>query len=106
MKNLLFVSILTIFVLLSSNVLAGDAAAGKTVYMQCQACHGTKGEGNKALKAPKLAGQQAWYVESSLKKFKNGKRGAGDPDAAAMIPFANMINDKQIADVAAFIETL
>ncbi len=92
--------------LFSTTAYAGDAAAGKTIYMQCQACHGANGEGNEMLKAPKVAGQFAWYVESALKKFKSGERGAGDPDAAGMIPFATMLNDKQMADVAAYIESM
>ena len=32
----------------------GDTSAGKAAYMICQTCHGAKGEGNKALNAPKL----------------------------------------------------
>ena len=106
MKNTIIAVVIAVFALLSSNVQAGNADAGKAVYAQCQACHGANGEGNKALKAPKLAGQEAWYVESSLKKFKAGTRGTGDPDAAAMIPFASMLNDTQMADVAAYISSL
>ena len=106
MKNLMIIATLAIISLLSTPVLAGDAAAGKSVYMQCQACHGANGEGMEALKSPKLAGQHAWYTESQLKKFKSGMRGKGDPTAATMIPFATMLNDKQMADVAAYIATL
>ena len=106
MKNLIFVTILACISFMSNTVIAGDAAAGKTVYMQCQACHGANGEGMQALKAPKLAGQYAWSIESTLKKFKSGVRGKGDPEAATMVPFAMMLNDTQMADVAAYIETL
>ncbi len=85
---------------------AGDAGAGAAAYAMCGACHGAKGEGNKAMKAPKLAGQKDWYILSSLKRFKDGSRGKGDPIAAAMIPMASMLNDKQMEDVAAYIASL
>jgi len=85
---------------------AGDAASGKNSYATCGACHGAKGEGNQAMKAPRLAGQEAWYVLSSLKRFKSGARGAKDPVAATMVPMAKMLSDKQMEDVAAYIATL
>ena len=106
MKHLIAVIALALITLTSHSVFAGDAAAGKAVYMQCQACHGANGEGNVALKAPKVAGQHAWYLESALKKFKSGMRGKGDPEAATMIPFASMLNDTQMADVAAYMASL
>jgi cytochrome c553 len=106
MKKLMILAAMAIVSLISTPLLAGDAAAGKTVFMQCVACHGQNGEGMEALKAPKLAGQHAWYTASQLKKFKDGVRGKGDPTAATMIPFAMMLNDKQMADVAAYIATL
>ncbi len=107
MKTIKIFFVLSITFFCSLNVFAaGDAAAGKAVYATCGACHGMKGEGNRAMNAPRLSGQEAWYVVSSLKRFKNGKRGSGDPIAATMIPMAKMLNDKQIDDVAAFIGTL
>ena len=90
----------------TQNLMAADAAAGKGAFMTCAACHGAKGEGNKIMNAPKLAGQDAWYIASSLKRFKSGARGANDPVAAAMVPMAKMLTDKQIEDVSAYIETL
>lgn len=90
-----------------SNVLAaGDAAAGKASFGTCAACHGAKAEGNQAMNAPKLAGQDVWYIVSSLKRFKSGVRGAKDPIAMTMGPMAAMLSDKQIEDVAAYIGTL
>ncbi|MCP3675099.1 MAG: c-type cytochrome [Gammaproteobacteria bacterium] len=84
---------------------AGDAGAGASAYSMCGACHGLKGEGNRVMNAPKLAGQDDWYIISSLKKFKNGTRGKGDPVAAAMIPMATMLDDKKMEDIAAYIAT-
>lgn len=104
MKHIILLTVVLVLSALNSTVLAGDAAAGKTVYMQCQACHGANGEGNEALKAPKLAGQHAWYIISSLKQYKEG--GRSYPEAAAMVPFASMLNDTQKADVAAYIASM
>ena len=100
--------ITVVALMLSSTTLfaAGDATAGKAAYMICGACHGANGEGNKAMNAPRLAGQSDWYVLSSLKRFKDGTRGAKDPIAVTMIPMATMLNDKQMEDVSAYIATL
>ena len=88
---------------------AGDAAKGKTFYATCLACHGANGEGNKALNAPRLAGQEEWYVVRQLKNFKDGIRGADSNDiyGQQMRPMAQILPDDQaIADVAAYIATL
>ena len=107
MTKIIQLATLTLLILTSINLLAeGDAAAGKSSYMTCSACHGAKGEGNKMMNAPRLAGQDDWYIVSSLKRFKSGVRGAGDPLAASMIPMAKMLSDKQMEDVAAYIGTL
>jgi cytochrome c oxidase subunit 2 len=60
------------------------------------------------MNGPKLAGQQAWYVERQLKYFKEGVRGGeGDTGGQAMAPMANMLaNDEAIRNMAAYIATL
>jgi cytochrome c oxidase subunit 2 len=88
---------------------AGDAVAGKPLYAVCAACHGTEGEGNLALNAPKLAGQQGWYMERQLQAFKHGKRGADADDVFGqqMVPMmATLVDDVAIRNVVAHIETL
>ena len=107
MKHIILLSFLTLASLSSSTLFAaGDAAAGKASYMICAACHGAKGEGNQMMNAPRLAGQDAWYIAASLKRFKSGARGKDDPIAASMIPMAKMLSEKQVEDVAAYIATL
>ena len=90
------------------NMAAGNAAAGQAQYATCIACHGAQGEGNQALNAPKLAGQQAWYVERQLDYFKQGVRGGeGDTNGQQMTAFANLLaTDDMVRDVAAYIATL
>jgi cytochrome c oxidase subunit 2 len=86
----------------------GDATAGKASYMICQACHGPKGGGNKALNSPKLTGLQDWYIVRQLKNFKSGIRGTknGDLYGMQMRPMAlTLANDEAINNVAAYIAT-
>ncbi len=87
---------------------AQDAAAGKASFATCAACHGANAEGNKALNAPALAGQEAWYVVRQLKNFKAGIRGTGaDVLGAQMAPMAAMLaTDADIQNVAAFVASL
>ncbi len=88
---------------------AGDAERGKTLYATCGACHGANGEGLEALNAPKLAGQEEWYVIRQLENFKNGVRGNNPRDTYGMqmAPMAQTLVDAQaMQDVAAYIKTL
>jgi cytochrome c oxidase subunit 2 len=88
---------------------AGDAAAGKELYAVCAACHGLQAEGNPLQHAPKLSGQEDWYLQRQLKYFKQGVRGTHDQDVFGkiMAPMAaTLADDTAIADVSAYIKTL
>ena len=92
----------------TSATVKGDVEAGKKSYMLCQACHGTNGEGNKALNSPRLAGQHDWYLVRQIKNFKAGIRGTKSDDiyGAQMRPMAMILaDDKAINDVATYIAT-
>ena len=87
----------------------GDATAGAALYAVCAACHGAQGEGNPALNAPKLAGQQDWYLKRQLANFKAGARGANDKDTygKTMAPMAQTLpDDTAVNNVVAYIKTL
>jgi cytochrome c oxidase subunit 2 len=94
----------------STGVLAaGDAARGKTLFATCGACHGASAEGMEALNAPKLAGQEEWYIVRQLQNFKKGIRGSNPNDVYGqqMAPMAQTLADDQaMADVAAYIKSL
>lgn len=88
---------------------AGDPEKGKTLYATCGACHGPNAEGMEALNAPKLAGQEPWYLIRQLQNFKNGIRGNNPRDTYGMqmAPMAQILpNDQAMEDVAAYIESL
>lgn len=81
-------------------------SAGQTAYAVCSACHGAEGQGNAMLKAPALAGQDAWYLKRQILKFKDGLRGthAEDTAGATMRPMAMMLqHDAQIDAVVEYI---
>ncbi len=69
---------------------AADVAAGKAAYMVCASCHGQNGEGNAALNAPRIAGQEPWYISRQLAAYRAGHRGtaAGDTYGMQMRPMA------------------
>ena len=82
---------------------------GKTLYGVCASCHGADGSGNKALNAPRISGQKAWYVARQLVNFKSGIRGSHEKDiyGQQMRPMAmTLANDQMVADVSAYVSTL
>jgi len=81
-KSLLLPGVLIL--LLAPAAPASDVAAGKASYALCVVCHGANGEGNVAMKAPMLAGQEAWYLKAQLEGFRSGLRGAADGDSYGM----------------------
>ncbi len=88
---------------------AGNAQAGAATYAVCSACHGAEGEGNPTLNAPKIAGQEAWYLKRQIRLYQQRVRGADprDPYGMQMAPMANTLTSEQsIADVAAYVESL
>lgn len=101
---------LSMFMLFSPFAVAADAAVGEKLFAAtCMACHGAKAEGNPALQAPALAGQQADYLQRQLTQFRGGQRGAqaGDAGGAQMAPMAkSLADDAAVADVAVYLASL
>jgi|TARA_B100001093_G_C26847075_1_gene1023354 cytochrome c oxidase subunit 2 len=91
----------------TQNATGPDIAAGQAQYAACAACHGANGEGNQALNAPKIAGQQPWYIERQLNHFKQGARGGdGDTNGSQMTAFASMLTtDEAVRNISAYIAT-
>ena len=91
-------------------VQAADTAPGKTLFeATCVACHGAQGQGNPAVSAPALAGQQAVYLQRQLLNFRSGLRGAADGDsgAASMVPMAKSLpDDAAVTAVADYLASL
>jgi cytochrome c553 len=88
------------------HILAGQPAPA--AYQSCVACHGAAGEGNSALQAPALAGQDAAYLERQLRHFKSGIRG-GDADDTLGLQMRGMaatLAEEDIPVVAAYVASL
>ncbi len=86
-----------------------SASAGKAAYQICATCHGAEGEGNAALHAPALAGQEDWYLKRQIQKFKDGVRGthADDLYGMQMRPMAmTLVDDAQVDAVVEYISSL
>ena len=111
MKRLFVVGItLALGIMTAENAsAAGDATKGKAAYAVCAACHGANGMGNKALNAPRIAGQEPWYLERQLNNYKKGIRGANPKDSYGMQmrPMAlTLANDQAVSDMAAYVSSM
>lgn len=101
MQNVFKCLLVSAALLGSTQVFAGgDINAGKEKSALCVACHGQNGMGIGPL-FPNLAGQKSAYIEKQLKAFKAGDR--VDPN---MTTFAKMLSDADIANLAAYYESL
>jgi len=82
---------------------AGDVAAGKAKSAVCATCHGADGIAIMPV-YPNLAGQNAAYIESALKAYRDKQRQGGM--AAIMQMQANNLSDEDIANLAAYYSSL
>ena len=74
----------------------GDPSAGKTASAACAGCHGEQGvSSNPAW--PSLAGQDARYLASAIKAYKNGSR-----TDATMKALVASLDDRTINDIASY----
>lgn len=58
------------------------AAAENADLSYCTVCHGAQGNGNVAIRAPKISGMEPWYIRRQLEAFRTGIRGTHPDDAA------------------------
>lgn len=89
--------------------LEGNVTNGRAAYRTCASCHGANAEGNEALGAPALAGQNDWYMVTQLKNFRAGFRGSHEQDTfgSQMTAMAKTLaNEQAIIDVVSYINTL
>ncbi len=102
MKKLTLVASFALAALFASNAMAGEdiSQAAQTASDVCSKCHGDKGDSTSPL-FPRLAGQQAAYLEQELKLFRD--KGRGDPHARAyMWGIAGPLTDDQIKGLATY----
>lgn len=68
---------------------------------KCTTCHGKKAEGMKSQKAPRLAGQHAWYLKEQLVNFKSGARVNEN-----MVPYLKNLTEKDFEAVSHYLSQL
>jgi cytochrome c553 len=83
-------------------LLTNASAAEKTDLSYCTVCHGAHGNGNPAIRAPKISGMEAWYLRRQLESFRDGTRGTHPDDTAGheMQPVGVRLRDKAGIDEA------
>jgi cytochrome c553 len=82
---------------LSSDLAAGDAAAGKAKATVCAACHGVDGNSTNP-DWPSLAGQHASYIADQVAIFQEGKLRTNP----LMAPMIAGLSDQDREDIAAY----
>ncbi len=93
----------------SAPTLEGDAERGGVLYRTCATCHGELAQGNQALNAPPLAGQNDWYLVRQIENYQTGGRGGapGDIWGAQMRASTGVLGDAAaVRDVVAYVSTL
>jgi len=68
----------------------------------CTVCHGAHGNGNPAIRAPKISAMEPWYLRRQLMAFRDGIRGTHPDDAAGqeMQPVGIRLRDEAAIDAA------
>ena len=87
----------------------GNVRQGRTAFQACAACHGANAQGNEALGAPALAGQNDWYLLAQLRNFRAGFRGSHQEDTfgSQMVTMSKTLRDDQaVINVVSYINTL
>ncbi len=83
---------------------ADTVAAGQEKYVQCASCHGADGRSTVMGNYPKIGGQNPEYLETALKAYRDGRRQG--TYAALMVAVAKQLSDQDIANLAAYIQSL
>lgn len=89
--------------------ISGNENTGRQRYSSCATCHGDRAQGNEALGAPALAGQNDWYLVTQLKNFMAGYRGHHPDDVYGqqMRTMVQTLGDENgVIDVVSYINTL
>lgn len=93
----------------AETTIEGNVRQGRTAFQACAACHGANAQGNEALGAPALAGQNDWYLLTQLRNFRAGFRGSHQEDTfgSQMVTMSKILRDDQaVINVVSYINTL
>jgi cytochrome c len=98
-----------VMTLIAAAFVAGPAIGapdGAKLYSEktCNACHGPKGDKPLMPNYPKVAGQNAAYIEAQMKDIKSGARNNGQ--TAAMKGVMHLVNDEEIKAISEYLSKL
>ena len=98
-----------VMTLIAAALVASPAVAaldGAKLYAEktCNACHGPKGDKPLMPNYPKVAGQNAAYMEAQMKDIKSGARNNGQ--TAAMKGVMHLVNDEEIKAISEYLSKL
>ncbi|MCL6618930.1 c-type cytochrome [Thermomonas hydrothermalis] len=95
----------------SAGLPKGNAQAGMELATKggngiaaCTSCHGAEGNAPIDGMYPMIGGQYADYIEHALQAYRNGTRAGGTADV--MAAQAKALSDQQIADLAAYFQSV
>ena len=94
-------TLLSLFMLITFSSFAQNVEKGAQLYGTCIQCHGEKGLGIEAQKAPRVAGQHDWYIYTQLVNFKSKQR-----VNEKMYPYIKNLSEQDFKDLAAFVAQL
>ena len=87
----------------AEEAVAGDVSAGQSKYAaSCASCHGAQGQGQAVF--PRVAGTPAARIVELLEKYRAGEQVG--PQTPLMAPNARNLSDEDIANLAAYLDTL
>ena len=103
MKSIYKLITLPIMILFASAGMADTTLQGKDKSETCLGCHAIEGYNNvyPTYKVPKVAGQNADYIISALKAYRNKDR-----VHETMHANASALTDQDIIDIAKYFESL
>jgi len=98
-----------VMTLIAAAIVASPAIAamdGAALYKDktCNACHGPTGNKPLMPNYPKVAGQNAAYIEQQMKDIKSGARNNGQ--TAAMKGVMHLVNDEEIKAISEYLSKL
>jgi cytochrome c len=99
-----FVMTLVAAALVASPAFAAEDGAKLYAEKTCNACHGVKADKPLMPNYPKIAGQNAAYIEQQMQDIKSGARNNGQ--TAAMKGVMHLVNDEEIKAISTFLSKL
>ncbi len=99
-----FVMSLIAAAIVASPAIAAPDGAALYTDKTCAACHGAKGDKPLMPNYPKVAGQNAAYIEQQMKDIKSGARNNGQ--TAAMKGVMHLVSDEEIKVLSEYLAKL